>query len=61
MVCPYLEYRASDGDVEFDHDRAYCNVVESFVAPMRADICNDVGELHHEEFCEFYREAENLD
>jgi len=61
MACPYLEYRTSDDDFEFDHEHAYCMVIDSFVAPMRADVCNDVGELHHETSCEFYREAENID
>lgn len=61
MVCPYLEYRTSGDDLEFDHERAYCTVVDSFVASMRADMCNDVGELSHEEHCEFYREHENID
>lgn len=61
MACPYVEYRTSDGDLSFDHERPYCTVVGSFVAPMRADMCNDEGELHHEESCEFFREAEGLD
>ena len=61
MTCPYLEYRTSGDDVEFDHERAYCTVVNSFVAPMRADICNEVAQLHPEKDCEFYREHENID
>ncbi|SER38530.1 hypothetical protein [Natrinema salaciae] len=59
MTCPYLSYRRSDGDLEFDTERAYCGVVEAFVSPMRADVCNDRHELTHERDCEFYREAES--
>lgn len=61
MTCPYLSYRTSDGELEFDTERAYCEVTESFVAPMRADVCNDRRELSHESQCEFYREAEGID
>lgn len=59
MTCPYLSYRRSDGDLEFDTERAYCGVVEEFVSPMRADVCNDRYELDHECDCEFYRDAES--
>lgn len=59
MTCPYLSYRRSDGDLEFDTERAYCGVVEGFVSPMRADVCNDRHELNHEHDCEFYRDAES--
>jgi hypothetical protein len=58
MACPHLEYR--DGD-HADTERAYCTVVDEFVEPMRADICNDRFDLSHTEHCEFYREAEGLD
>ena len=61
MACPYLEYRDSDADHEFDTDRAYCTAVDAFVQPMRADICNDRYDLDHETDCEFYREAEGLE
>ena len=54
MGCPYLEYRDSDEDVEFDHERPYCRVQENFVSPMKADICNDRFEFHHAEDCEVY-------
>jgi hypothetical protein len=60
MVCPYLEYHASDDDRSFDTERAYCTAVDAFVQPMRADVCNDRYDLDHETDCEFYREAEGL-
>ncbi|PGF13961.1 hypothetical protein CP556_23045 [Natrinema sp. CBA1119] len=59
MTCPYLSYRQSAGDQEFETERAYCGVVEEFVSPMRADVCNDRHELNHERDCEFYRDAES--
>jgi hypothetical protein len=55
MTCPYLEYRRSDDEHEFDHERPYCGLQESFVSPMRADICNDRFEFHHADHCEVYR------
>lgn len=61
MTCPYLSYRTTDGELEFDTERAYCEIVNRFVSPMRADVCNDRHELSHERDCEFYREAEGLD
>jgi hypothetical protein len=61
MTCPYLSYRDSDGETSFEAERAYCEVIEGFVSPMRADVCNDRGALSHEADCEFYREAEGLD
>ena len=56
MTCPYLEYRDSDADHEFDHDRPYCGLADSFVSPMQADICNDRHQFSHEVDCEVYRE-----
>jgi hypothetical protein len=58
MVCPYLAYRTESEERTFDTERAYCLAVESFVQPMRADICNDRYDLEHTIDCEFYREAE---
>jgi hypothetical protein len=55
MTCPYLEYRRSDDEHEFDHERPYCGLQESFVSPMRADVCNDRFEFNHEDHCEVYR------
>ncbi|MEF8806774.1 hypothetical protein [Natronomonas sp.] len=57
MTCPYLEYRNEAEGRSFDTERAYCTAVDSFVQPMRADICNDRYDLHHAEDCEFYIEA----
>lgn len=56
MTCPYLEYRRSDGDVEFDHERPYCSVEETFVSPMKADICNDRFDFDHGSDCEVFKE-----
>ncbi len=56
MTCPFLEYRASDGERSFTTERAYCAAVESFVQPMRADICNDRYDLEHATDCEIYRQ-----
>lgn len=61
MTCPNLSYRITDGEVEFDTERAYCEVTEKFVSPMRADICNDRHELSHERDCEYYRETEEVE
>ena len=55
MTCPHLEYREADFA---DEERAFCTVVDAFVQPMRADICNDRYELDHTTDCEFYRNAE---
>ena len=54
-TCPHLEYRDAADGKEFDTERAYCTVVEQFVQPMRADICNDRNQLSHEKHCEIYR------
>jgi hypothetical protein len=54
MTCPYLDYRDSDEDHEFDSERPYCTVAEAFVSPMKADICNDRHQFHHESDCELF-------
>lgn len=54
MTCPYLDYRSSDDEHEFDHDRPYCTVVGAFVSPMKADICNDRHAFEHTSDCETY-------
>ena len=56
MTCPHLEYRAEANGQQFDEPRAYCTVAETFVQPMRADVCNDRFELRHDEHCEIYLE-----
>ncbi|WP_424018362.1 hypothetical protein ACOZ4N_02570 [Halorientalis pallida] len=58
MVCPYLAYRREDAEHSFDTDRAYCTAAETFVQPMRADICNDRHDLDHATDCEIYLEAD---
>lgn len=55
MACPYLEYRHTGNDRQFDHERAYCTAAERFVQPMRADLCNDRWRFTHTEDCEIYR------
>jgi len=49
------------GSPRFAVERAYCTVVDEFVQPMRADVCNDRYELSHASHCEYYREAEGLE
>ena len=56
MPCPHLEYHRNDGQQTFDHERPYCAVMESFVQPMRADICADRYDMEHERHCEIYRD-----
>ncbi|MFB6111421.1 MAG: hypothetical protein ABEJ35_02675 [Halobacteriaceae archaeon] len=56
MACPYLAYRATDGDDTFETPRAYCEAIDAFVEPMRADICNDRHALSHDTDCEIYRD-----
>lgn len=63
--CPYLAYRrlsgeSSDGGSGEREPRPYCTAAQQFVQPMRADICNDRYDLHHETDCEIYRDYEGL-
>lgn len=55
MACPHLDYRTADDEHEFDHERPYCAVLDEFVSPMRADICNDRFDFHHAEDCEVFK------
>jgi len=55
MACPHLDYRNTDGTQSFAHERPYCKLTESFVQPMRADICADRYDLNHKRHCEIYR------
>lgn len=57
--CKYLEYRRKANESQFNTERAYCTVVEQFVQPMRADICNYRYELKPEQNCEYYEAAES--
>ncbi len=61
MVCPHLTYRREGGGNSFDHERPYCEITESFVQPMRADICANRYDLEHEHHCEIYREEHGMD
>lgn len=54
--CPHLEYREEGEDRSFDVARAFCTVTDSFVQPMRADICNARYGLDPATDCEFYVE-----
>ena len=54
MTCPYLEYRRESDDRSFDVARAYCTAAETFVQPMRADVCNDRYDLAHDADCDVY-------
>lgn len=56
--CPYLEYQPLESR---DSERPYCTVVDEFVQPMRADICNCRYDLDYEQHCEYYREQRGLD
>lgn len=66
MTCPYLAYCTADGscdsneNTEFETPRAFCTVAETFVQPVRADICNERYGLHPEDDCEYFREHEGL-
>lgn len=60
MTCPHLAYR-TPAEVADGQPRAYCEVVDRFVQPMRADICNDRYDLDHETHCEIYREEAGSD
>lgn len=56
MVCPHLIYRRESADKSFDHERAYCSVMEAFCSPMRADVCNDRFEFDHAAHCEVFQD-----
>jgi len=58
-TCPHLAYREAGDGRSFETARAFCTVTESFVQPMRADICNARYELDPAEDCEFYVEPES--
>ena len=60
-TCPHLDYRRETDDHSFDTERAYCTVIDEFVQPMRADICNAQYELAPETDCEIYIEYERND
>lgn len=55
MTCPHLTYRREGNGTSFDHERAYCTVMEAFCTPMRADVCNDRFEFDHRDHCEVFQ------
>jgi hypothetical protein len=57
--CQYLEYRDQSDEQEYAEPRAYCTVVDRFVQPMRADICNCRYGLNPKIDCEFFLESED--
>ena len=57
-TCPHLAYREEGDGRSFETARAFCTVTESFVQPMRADVCNARYELDPAADCEFYAEPE---
>ena len=57
-TCPHLEYREESEEMSFDAARAFCTVTESFVQPMRADVCTARYDLDPETDCEFYVDPE---
>lgn len=59
--CRYLQYRTEGDGKRFDTERAYCTVVEQFVQPMRADVCNYRYGLAPERHCEYFAAAESDD
>ena len=57
-TCPHLAYREEGDERSFETARAFCTVTESFVQPMRADVCNARYELDPARDCEFYVEPD---
>ncbi len=53
-----MEYREENEDRSFEVARAFCTVTDSFVQPMRADICNARYGLDPATDCEFYVEPD---
>ena len=56
MVCPHLEYRRTDDELELDHERPTCAITDSFVSPVQADVCNDRFDFDHADMCDIYLE-----
>ncbi len=56
-----MAYREEGDGESFETARAFCTVTESFVQPMRADVCNARYELDPAADCEFYVAAESPD
>ncbi|WP_096394417.1 hypothetical protein [Halorubrum trapanicum] len=58
-TCQHLSYREEGDGKSFDTARAFCTVTESFVQPMRADVCNARYDLDPAADCEFYVDPES--
>ena len=58
-TCPHLAYREAGDGESFETARAFCTVTESFVQPMRADVCNAWYDLDPAADCEFYVDPES--
>ena len=57
-TCQHFSYREEGDGTSFDTARAFCTVTESFVQPMRADVCNARYGLDPAADCEFYVDAD---
>jgi hypothetical protein len=55
MTCPHLEYRRESDEQAFEVARAYCTAAETFVEPVRADICNNRYDLAYDDHCEIFQ------
>ncbi|TKX87878.1 hypothetical protein EXE43_00955 [Halorubrum sp. SS5] len=55
-TCQHLTYLEEGDAKSFETARAFCAVTESFVQPMRADVCNARYDLDPATDCEFYVE-----
>ena len=58
-TCQHLAYREAGDGESFETARAFCTVTESFVQPMRADVCNARYGLDPATDCEFYVDPES--
>jgi hypothetical protein len=58
-TCQHLAYREEGDGKSFETVRAFCTVTESFVQPMRADVCNARYELDPATDCEFHADPES--
>ncbi|OYR51543.1 hypothetical protein [Halorubrum sp. Ea8] len=56
-----MAYREEGDGKSFETARAFCTATESFVQPMRADVCNARYGLDPAADCEFYVEPEPAD
>ena len=54
-----MSYREEGNGKSFETARAFCAATESFVQPMRADVCHARYELDPATDCEFYVEPDS--